>query len=145
MVDVLVVQVQFPSASAEETAELPQLQLVEALDKVVACPLCATTGAAVAQFIKVVDVPVIMRVDAPQIQFIAGVGGHSSSQQRQVLGFQQGGYGGDEGGFRGFPHFFALLQVPGVEPQFSEPSMAKSSLPSRAPLPICFRVVSEKT
>ena len=34
-------------------------------------PLCATTGALVAQFIKVVDVPVIMRVEAHQIQFIA--------------------------------------------------------------------------
>ena len=36
----------FSSADVEETAELPQLQLVE-FWTVVACPLCATTGAAV--------------------------------------------------------------------------------------------------
>ena len=35
---------QFSSADVEETAELPQLQLVE-LKTVVACPLCATTDA----------------------------------------------------------------------------------------------------
>ena len=40
-------QVQFSSADVEETAELPQLQLVE-FWTVVACLLCATTGAVVA-------------------------------------------------------------------------------------------------
>ena len=47
-------QVQFSSADVEETAELPQLQLVE-FWTVVACLLCARTGAVVvdvlAQFI----------------------------------------------------------------------------------------------
>ena len=51
-------------------------------------PVCTTTSAHDAVN-KVVDVPVIMRVEVPQILFIAGSGGHSSSHQRQVLGFQQ--------------------------------------------------------
>ena len=51
------------------------------LDKVVDMLLCATTG-------------VLRTVKVPQIQFIAGVCGQSSSQQRRVR-FQQG-YGGDE-------------------------------------------------
>ena len=43
----------------------------------------------------VMDVSVILQrhwvatVEVPQIQFIAGVSGHSSSQQRWALGFQQ--------------------------------------------------------
>ena len=60
------------------------------------------------QFIDGVDVPVIMQrqvvsrtVEVPQIQFIARVGGHSSSQQRWALGFQQGVMGV----FAVFPHF----------------------------------------
>ena len=55
------------------------------------------------QFFVVVDVPVTMQrrlvsrtVKAPQIQFIAGVGGHVSSQQRRLA---SAGYGGDEGFF----------------------------------------------
>ena len=39
--------------------------------------------------------------------------------------------------FPGFDAFFALLQVvPELSASFSEPSMEKSSLPSRAPMPI---------
>ena len=74
-------QIQFSSADVEETAELPQLQLVE-FWTVVACPLCATTGAVVvdvlAQFIddcgRPCDHPVtfVATVEVPQIQFIAG-------------------------------------------------------------------------
>ena len=71
-------------------------------------------------------------VEVPQIQFIAGVSGHSSSQQRRVR-FQHG-YGGDEGFLALFCHFSRSSRSSGVERQFSEPSMVKSSLPSRAPL-----------
>ena len=50
-----------------------------------------------AQFIDVVDVPVIMRGSGSAPDSVhRGYGGHSSSQQRQVLGSHLGGYGGDE-------------------------------------------------
>ena len=48
-------------------------------------------------------------VKVPQTQFIAGVGGHSSPQQRRSC-FQQG-MCGDEGFLYLFRPFFALLQV----------------------------------
>ena len=44
VVDVALHVLQFSSADVEETADLPQLHLV-AFWTVVACPLCATTGA----------------------------------------------------------------------------------------------------
>ena len=58
-----------------------------------------------------------------------------------LAGVEQGAYGGDygdgavDGFFGGFSAVFALLRfVPGVERQFLEPSMVKSSSLSRAPL-----------
>ena len=100
--------------------------------QVVACPLCATTDAVWSMTWRslstVVDVPVIMQrrfvstVEVPQIQFIAGVGGHSSSQQRWALGFHSGGYDGDEGFFGLFRPFFALLRVvPDLSASFRTP------------------------
>ena len=48
---------------------------------------------------------------------------------------ENGGYGGDEGFFWRYWRIFRAPPVcPGVERQFLEPSTAKSSLPSRAPL-----------
>ena len=90
---------------------------------------------------KVVDLPV---------EFIEGYGrpfgpaatsglveGASDSVHRQsqwTFQFLRDGYAFSVGmaAMRGWP-FFALLQLSGVERQFSEPSMVKSSLPSRAP------------
>ena len=58
-------RVQFSSADVEETAELPQLQLVELWTKSLTCPLCATTGAVVVDVLcsssTVGDVPAIMQ------------------------------------------------------------------------------------
>ena len=72
MIDVPVVRSsKFSGAHVEKTAELPQMQLVEALDKVVDMPVVCNDRCRGVQFIKVVDVPVIMRVEVPQIQFIA--------------------------------------------------------------------------
>ena len=74
-----VVQVQQVRAQLWETVEIPQLQLVEFFGQVVACLLCATTGAVgfrvpktvevpqLQHFGKVVDVPVVL---VPQLQFI---------------------------------------------------------------------------
>ena len=60
----------------------------------------------------VVYVPVIMRVggsapDSGHREF----GGHSSSQQRQVLDFQQWSYGGDDGFFDAFCVIFRAPPV----------------------------------
>ena len=65
----------------------------------------------------VVYVSVIMRVggsapDSGHREF----GGHSSSQQRQVLDFHQWSYGGDDGFFGGIDAFF---RAPPVVPELS--------------------------
>ena len=65
------------------------------------------------------------------------VEGASDSVHRQsqwTFQFLRDGYAFSVGiaAIRRWP-FFALLQLSGVERQFSEPSMVKSSLPSRAP------------
>ena len=92
-------------------------------------------------------VPVIMqrrcvsRLWSNQIQFIAGVSGHSN---RSSDGCLQQGFGGDEGGFCGLATFFALLLVE-LSAHFSEPSMTKSSLPSRVPMPLSTVVVDKHT
>ena len=59
--------------------------------------------------------------------------GHLVVQQRLVRSFYQWRYGGGERAFlTHLASFFALLRF-GVERHFLEPSMVKSSLPSRAP------------
>ena len=74
---------QFSGAGVEKTAKLPLLHLVEFWTGC-ACLLCATTGAVWSMTWRssstVIDVPVAT-VEVPQTQFIAGAGGHSSSQQ----------------------------------------------------------------
>ena len=65
----------------------------------------------------------------PQIQFIAGAGGHLRSQQRRAL-FSHGGGEGVCSGF--FPHFPRSLLVVLELRQFLEPSTMKSSSSSRA-------------
>ena len=90
-----------------KTVEVPQLPsrwVVQFLDKVVDMPVVVQPFdkvvdvfvVQVPQFIDGLDVAVMMQrrgvlhtVKVPQTQFIARVSGHSSSQQRQVLGFQQ--------------------------------------------------------
>ena len=97
---------------------------------------------------KVVDVPVVQFIDGygrrcdhaatsglatvkvPQTQFIAGVGGHSSSQQRRSC-FQQG-MAAMKVFWTFLGHFSRSSRSSGVERQFSEPSMTKSSSLSRA-------------
>ena len=88
----------------------------------------------------VVYVPVIMRVvgsapDSGHREF----GGHSNSQQRQVLDFQQWSYGGDDGFLTHFASFFALLRLSGVERQFFELSSAHTCECSRAPVGLPIR------
>ena len=112
----VVVQRQLPGGSdVRKTAKVPQLQyILYAVDVLVVqvhlgssssrtrsltCPLCSTTG-----FLRTVKVP--------QIQFIAGVFGHSCcATETGTHAFSSGGYGGDEGFFRPFRAFFALVQV----------------------------------
>ena len=84
------------------------------------CPLCATTG-------------VSRAVKVPQIQFIAGIGGHSSSQQRRGCTVQTVQLAAWCGVWRWGGLFSRSSRSSGVERQFSEPSMMKSSLSSRAP------------
>ena len=64
-------------------------------------------------------------LEVPQTQFIARAGGHSSCREF--------GLSARVGGDVGLGIFRAPPGRPGVERQFSEPSMAKSSLLSRAP------------
>ena len=72
VVDVVMHVLQFSSADVGETAELPQLQLVE-FWTVVACPLCATTGAVLSitwrSSSKVVDVAVLPQRQVPAVGF----------------------------------------------------------------------------
>ena len=104
--------VQFPSAGVQPSSHIA---VVELWTRSLTCP-CVQRQVPVAQFNKVVDVPVIMRVEVPQIQFIAGIGGHSSSQQRQVLDFQQWSFGGDDGFFDAF---CVIFRAPPVVPELS--------------------------
>ena len=118
-------------------------QIVQFLDQVDDVRCCTVTGAwcltehktvEVLQLQcsdKVDDVPVVQVVvwvswKVPQIQFIARVCGPSVCNE--TMGFQRG-YGGDSG----VGIFRAPPGCPGVERQFSEPSMMKSSSSSRAP------------
>ena len=89
------------SAICEETVEIPQLQLVE-FWTVVACPLCATTGAVwsmtLRSSVRVMDVLVIM-----QRRLVATVENATDSVHRRFQfatdghpTFTSGGYGGDE-------------------------------------------------
>ena len=81
------------------------------------CPCCAgRRSGSSSSWTRSLTCPLVVQrpgsqrtVKVPQIQFIAGVCGHSSSQQRRVR-FQQG-YGGDEWFFGLFLTFFALFQV----------------------------------
>ena len=76
----------------------------------------------------------VATLEVPQIQFIAGVSGHSSSQQRWALGFQQWRLWLRSRGFSAFlGQCSRSSRLSGVERQFLEPLMVKSSLPSRAP------------
>ena len=77
------------------------------LGQVVARPLCAATdvlGRCPSQFI---DSCVRRAPDSGDREF----GGHSSSQQRQVLDFQQWSYGGDDGFFNAFCVIFRAPPV----------------------------------
>ena len=74
--------------------------------------------------------------DASQIQFIAELVDIPARNRDRYSTLSSGGFGGGDG-FFGFSAFFALFRVvPELSASFSEPSMAKSSLPSRAPMPI---------
>ena len=70
VVDVVMHVLQFLSEDVEETAELPELQLVE-FWTVVACPLCATTGAVLSMTWRssstVVDVTVLPQRQVPAV------------------------------------------------------------------------------
>ena len=68
VIDVPVVLVLFPSAGVEKTAELPRSSWTRWLT----CP-CVQRQVPMTHFNKVVDVPVILRVEVPQVQFIADV------------------------------------------------------------------------
>ena len=68
-----------------------------------------------------------LSLELPQTQFIATVGGHSSLLRDSGLRWRFGGGDVRLGIFRAPPG------RPGVERQFSELSMTKSSSPSRAP------------
>ena len=97
-----VVPVEFPSAGVEKTAEIPHCS--RAWDKVVDMPVCATT-VPMAQFNKVVDVPVIfslcLLLEVPQTLFIPRVVGLQCAQRHGLsAGFGDEGVGahhtGDE-------------------------------------------------
>ena len=76
-----------------KTVEVPQLQY---LDKVV--------DDFFVQFIEVVDVPVIMRVDAPQIQFIADLVDIPARRRYSALNLAV------MAAVKAFASFFALLR-----------------------------------
>ena len=116
-------------------------------DKVVDVPVVQ-----VPQFIDGLDVAVIM-----QRLVVSNSGSASDSVHRQSLqtfqfAAEMGTHRANCAAFRRlatmkgvlavFRIFRAPLGCPGVERQFSESSMAKSSLSSSSPLPISFRVVS---
>ena len=68
--------------------------------------LCRWTSGFVQFLDKVVDMPVmsttvvLLTVEVPQIQFIAGVRGHSCcATETGTMFFSSGGYGGEEGFF----------------------------------------------
>ena len=74
-------------------------------------------------------------VKVPQIQFIASLCGHSCCATQTGATLPAFPFMASMNGFFSmiFRIFGALQGYPGVDRQFSEPSMAKSSLPSRAP------------
>ena len=94
-----VVQVQQVRVQSVRRQSRSTVAACRILDKVVACPLCATTDALVddvAQFIDSFGRPcdhaeTVATVEVLHIQFITGAGGHFRSQQRGRHG------GGDEG------------------------------------------------
>ena len=142
----VVVQRQMPGGSESENCEGPAVAVHLKMVDVLVC----RTSFWVRPFLdKVVDMPVVCNDGG-----LANSEGASDSVHRQSLctfllcnrdgyaAFSSGGYGGDEGFFSAFlGHFSSSSRSSGVERQFSEPSMAKSSLPSRAPLPIEQRLV----
>ena len=74
----------------------------------------------------------MQRLEVPQFLFIARAVGHSVMQQSMVLDLAV--MAAVKGLFDAFSVIFrAPLGRPGVERQFLEPSMVKSSSPSRAP------------
>ena len=99
--------------TVQETVEVPQLQCVD----------------------KVVDVPVVQVVDVGFVQFLDKVVGMTVGQGSAFAVHRQGPHygGGDRVFSAGLTHFSRSSRSSGVERQFSEPSMVKSSLPSRAP------------
>ena len=134
------------SGGDDITVEIPQAQFLE---KVVDVPVECNVRCFVetvqktvevlqlALIDKVDDVPVVHVVvgvswKVPQVQFIARVSEPSSSQ-RDGLAFSMG-MAAVKGFWRVSPHFLRSSRLSGVERQFSEPSMMKSSSSSRAPL-----------
>ena len=133
----VVVQRQLPWFRRQKTAQVPQLQYFYVVDvsvvqvhlgssspwtRSLTCPLLSTTW-------------VMQTVKVPQIQLVACFCGHSSCATQTgttlpaflVMAAMDGFF------FADFPHFSRSCGYAGVERQFSEPSMAKSSSLSRAP------------
>ena len=95
--------------------EVPQLQCSEQGGR---CPRCAGRRLGLME-------------GGLRFQFIARVSG--TFQFATETGTLSAGYGGDEWGFSAFlGHFSRSSRSSGVERQFSEPSMMKSSSSSRA-------------
>ena len=114
--------------------------VVQIFDKVVDVPVVQ-----VPQFIDVLDVAVIMQRQVVSLEQWKCLRFSSSPEFENIPVRRRDGYpqcklcsfqevGGDEGSFgRFFSIFRAPPGCPGVERQFSEPSMTKSSSSSRAP------------
>ena len=113
----------FSSADGEETVELPQLQL----DIVVHMPVVVQPQMPMVQTSENCESPAVavhlnVVVDVPVVQVLLAKFIDSSSPK--------GGYGGGDGVFFVFSSFSRSSRLSGVERQFLESSMAKSSLPS---------------
>ena len=112
--------------------------------QVAACPLSAATGALLSMTrrssLTVMDVPVIMQKrlrqwKCPRFSSSLELVNIPVRNRGGLSDFGSGGYGGDEGVLGPFSVIFrAPPDCPGVERQFSEPSMAKSSSSLRAPV-----------
>ena len=124
--------------------------VVQRADKVADVPVVQVLGAVPAVMdvlvIKQRQVGVSPTVKVPQIQFIVPSEDMPVVQQRRVQRSAPGlPFVADMAAMKGFL-FSRSSRLFGVERQFSEPSMVKSSLPSGAPLPIsCSELVDINT
>ena len=120
-------------AVAEKSVEIRTFSWTRLLTCLLVCNnRCLVSGFAVAVHRQDMDVPVIMRDSGSAPDSVhRGIGGHSSSQQRQVFDLPVAAM---MGLFDAFCVIFrAPPGCPGVERQFFEPSTMKSSSSSRAP------------